>query len=188
MASEEAAAMSERLPARQAKPGTDLTTTPKTSRSMSKAEPKALAAALQSGPDLAWKLGSGLSIRVLTHRMADKNDSREKALDQQVASWRCNLHQPGDGALEDLIIERLVASFLAACDAEEVRAANLSGEPMPETVSFWDAHVARTNAEFNKAAKTLATLRRLRLPAIAQLNIAQQQVNVSGQATDGEVG
>ena len=180
--------MSDRSPARRTKPGTDPATRSKTSPSLSDADSKAVAATLQSSPDLDWKLGSGLSIRILTHSVAGKNGARKKALQHQVASWRQDLHQPGDGALEDLMIERLIASFLAACNAEDLRVASLMRDLTPETVSFFDGHVARTNAEFNKAAKTLATLRRLRLPAVRQLNIAQQQVNVSGQATDEEVG
>jgi hypothetical protein len=188
VAAAEAVIMSERSPARRAKPGTDPVTRPKRSHSLSDADPKVLAATLQSNPDLAWELGSGLSISFLTERMSAKHKSRRKALDQQVASWRHDLRQPGDGPLEDLMIERLIASFLAACHAELLRAANLSLDITLESVSFWDGHVARTNAEFNKAAKTLATLRRLRLPAVRQLNIGQQQVNLSAETIDGAGG
>jgi hypothetical protein len=134
---------------------------------------------------LAWEFGSGASIIFLTYRMAGKNKSRRKALDQQVASWRHDLRQPGDGPLEDLMIERLIASFLAACHAEALRTGGLTGELTPETVSFLDGHVARTNADFLRAAKTLATLRRLRLPAVRQLNIGAQQVNLSAESVGG---
>jgi hypothetical protein len=142
---------------------------------------KDLDAALLSKAALARKVGFGLTSDFVVHSMAGDDALRRKALHQHIDELRQNLHQPGDGPLEDLVIERVITSFLAASNAEELRATCLTENLSSDSGRFWDGHVARTNADFLRAAKALALIRRLRLPAVRQLNIGQQQVNVSAE-------
>jgi hypothetical protein len=148
---------------------------------------KDIDAALLSKPALASKIGVGLTVELVLESMAGK-DVRGKALRQQVDQWRQDLLLPGDGSLEELVVERVIASFLAAASAEELRAACLIGGHSNESTEFWDRHLSRTNADFLRAAKTLATIRRLRLPVVRQLNIGQQQVNVAAETVGGDTG
>ncbi len=145
---------------------------------------KDIDAALQSKPALARKFAVGLTVDLVLESMGGK-DVRGNALRQQFDQWRQDLLLPGDGSLEELVVERVIASFLAVAGAEEMRAACLFGGHSNESVEFWDRHLSRTNTEFLRAAKTLATLRRLRLPAVRQLNIGQQQVNLSAESVGG---
>lgn len=148
---------------------------------------KDIDAALLSKPAQARKIGVGLTVELVLESMAGK-DVRRKVLREQVEQWRQDLLQPGDGSLEELVVERVIASFLAAVSAEELRAGCLIGGYSNESTEFFDRHLSRANTEFSRAAKTLATLRRLRLPAVRQLNIGQQQVNLSGEAADHGIG
>jgi hypothetical protein len=148
---------------------------------------KDIDAPLLSKPALARKIGVGLTVEFVLESMAGK-DVSGKALRQQVEHWRQDLLQPGDGPLEELVVERVIASFLAAANAEELRTTCLIGGHSNESTEFWDRHLSRTNADFLRAAKTLATIRRLRLPVVRQLNIGQQQVNVAAETVGGDTG
>ena len=91
---------------------------------------------------------------------------------------RVSLARPSDDALERLLIERISLCWLALNIAELRRGQRGQSSLELETRDFWDRHISRLNADFLKACKTLATVRRLRVPAV-QMNFAHQQINVA---------
>ena len=176
--------MSARLPAKrdaQAKRH-DLLMATNASGKAAEARTDELAAMFKATPQLAEVIGLGLTGR-LFHLLIGDNVLRREAVRHQVLDLRERLCQAGDGALEELLIERFIVSWLVANSAEEQRALHLGEGCSTEVRRFWDGHVACTSADFARAAKTLASVRRLRLPSVRQLNIGQQQVNVM-PATD----
>jgi|GEM_PF-4006966 len=176
--------MSARLPAKrdaQAKRH-DLLKATNASGKAAEARADELAAIFKATPQLAEAIGLGLTGH-LFHLLIGDNVLRREAVRRQALDLRESLRQAGDGALEELLIERLIVSWLAASDAEEQRAGHFREGCSTEAGRFWDGHVACTSADFARAAKTLASVRRLRLPSVRQLNIGQQQVNVM-PATD----
>lgn len=103
----------------------------------------------------------------------------EEAWRADLQRVRASLSQSADGALERLLVERVVLAWAALTLAEMKRDARLKAAFKLAEAAFWDRHVATLNREFLRATRTLAAVRRLRIPAI-QVNVGQQQVNVAG--------
>jgi len=103
----------------------------------------------------------------------------EEAWRAKVEAVRTSLAMPGDRELERLLIERVTLSWLAVTVAEVRRAARWQEGVPNGAVEFWDRHVSRLNADFLRASKALASVRRLRLPSV-QVNVGAQQVNYAG--------
>ena len=81
--------------------------------------------------------------------------------------------------MEKLLVQRVALCWLALNSAESLRADKWRPSLSTEAADFWDRHVSRLNSDFLKACRTLATVRRLLRPMMAQVNIAEQQVNVA---------
>ena len=105
----------------------------------------------------------------------------EESARRWLADMRKGLERPGDGELERLLIERLVLSWFAVNHAEKCRAMAGREEMTIANATFWDRHVSRLAADFQKACRTLAEVRRLARPTVlAQMNIAdKQQMNIT---------
>jgi hypothetical protein len=97
----------------------------------------------------------------------------------QQQELRESLIEPGDGPLERLVIERIALLKLAVLRAEEGRAHSLGKGLELSHAEHLDRRLSRLNADLLRACGTLARVRRLRIGGI-QVNIAEQQVNVSG--------
>lgn len=78
----------------------------------------------------------------------DTNGAWREGVRRQALDLRESLRQAGDGALEELLIERLIVSWLAASDAEEQRAGHFREGCSTEVGRFWDGHVACTSASY----------------------------------------
>lgn len=91
----------------------------------------------------------------------------EEAWRADLSDLRASIQEPGDGALERLLVERVALSWLALMIAELRRAgAHTQGQCPTEDGEFWDRHVSRIARDFQQASKALATVRRLRLPQV----------------------
>lgn len=101
---------------------------------------------------------------------------------RELGALRARLSRANDGELEQLLIERVVLAWIAVTNAEALRAEKWAAGPIERSAAdFWDRHVSRLNADFLRACKTLAQVRRLLVPVVGQVNVAQpgaQQVNV----------
>lgn len=152
---------------------------------------EALKQLLASDPALAEReLASGLAGQAenaaLEYASAG-NALLQELLPRELGVLRTKLARPGDGALEELLIERVVLAWLSLTAAEHRRASLWPADNVAyERANFWDRRVTRLNADFLRASRTLATVRRLLVPSIRQLNIGAQQVNVAeaGQLAD----
>jgi hypothetical protein len=135
----------------------------------------ALAELIATSMGLAWHAENA----ALHHATAD-NALLEELVPRELAALRTKLARPDDDGLEELLIERVALAWLALTAAEHRRASLWLDDTVPvETARFWDRRVSRLNNDLLRACRALATVRRLLVPAIAQLNIGQQQVNVA---------
>lgn len=102
----------------------------------------------------------------------------QEAARAELARTRESLLLPSDGPLERMIVCRVALCWLNLTMAEAARARRLQKCGASEATSFWDRHVSRLNGDFLRASKTLATVRRLRLPTL-RVNVERQQVNLT---------
>jgi hypothetical protein len=139
----------------------------------------AVRALLERKPELARAislLGSAAEAAVL-RAGAPQVIAQESAL-VELRALRTSLLQPGDGELERLLAERVSLCWAALQHGERVRADGWTQGIKSGTLDFYDRHVASLQADFLRASKTLAQVRRLRLPAV-QVNVGENQVNVA---------
>lgn len=114
------------------------------------------------------------------------NVLEEESTRVHLARMRASLLQPGDGPLEQLVVQRIVLSWLAVTAAEETRADRIYQGGDSKAVAFWDGHVSRLSGDFLKACRSLAQVRRLLRPVmVGQLNVAgMQQINIGTSAAE----
>ena len=117
----------------------------------------------------------------------------EESVRWWLADMRKRLEKPGEGELERLLIQRVALSWLAVNTAEKLRAERWNKGISHADAIFWDRHVSRLDADFQRACRTLSEVRRLARPAVlAQMNIAdKQQINIAAapqpiEAADSE--
>jgi len=150
---------------------------------------EALKRLLETEPALAERvLASGIAGQaqgVALQAATAKNALLEEIVPRELAALRKKLARPGDGALEELLIERVLVAWMVLNTAEHRRANLWCADSVPnERAEFWDRRVTRLNSDFLRACRTLATVRRLLVPTIRQLNIGQQQVNVATEVAE----
>jgi hypothetical protein len=81
--------------------------------------------------------------------------------------------------LESLLAERIVICQLALDRAEAAHINSMQGENSFKQTLFYEHLMDRAHRRYVHAIRALAQVRRLQLPAVAQLNVAANQVNVS---------
>jgi hypothetical protein len=121
----------------------------------------------------------------LSRALAGFDDGYQRAIAEHCVERRRELTLENDGALEHLLIEQVVTCELAATYADQLAHEN-------DVISIAQAEYLlrrqeSTHRRLLSACRALATVRRLRIPAV-QLNVAQQQVNVVGLTSGGLVG
>lgn len=104
-----------------------------------------------------------------------------EALNRKLDGMRAELSGPDPTPLERQLVERIVLCWLAVHDAE-LRAAMMA-DAAPEQSRFWEKRIDHAHKRHLSAIKTLATVRKLALPAV-QVNIARKQINVVGAAAE----
>jgi hypothetical protein len=143
-----------------------------------------------AGP--AGDLARLAEVRMVSVATSDK-PLREESTRRWLADMRKGLEKPDDGELERLLIQRLVLSWLAVNYAELLRTESWNKGPTYADATFWDRHVSSLAADFQRACRSLAEIRRLARPTVlAQMNIAdKQQINITAapqpiEAADAE--
>ncbi len=139
---------------------------------------------LRSDPELAERtLAFGIATKAemaALQAAGAGNALLAELLPRELDALRKRLARPTDGALEELLIERVSLAWLVATAAELRRADMWCADSVShERAAFWDRRVTRLSGDFLRACRTLATVRRLLVPSIRQLNIGQQQVNLA---------
>ncbi len=104
---------------------------------------------------------------------------------QQATNLRRQLREEGTGTtLESMLIRRISLDYLASLQAERARALAPGESRSLEISRFYEQQTDRAHRRFLASVESLARVRRLITP-IAQINIAEQQVNVAGNVTTG---
>jgi hypothetical protein len=109
---------------------------------------------------------------------AGKNIAARLTLAEKTASIRDELAGPNPTPLERILCERVALCWFDAHETDRRFAIESSGITFEEA-EYREKRRDRANKRFLAACKTLATVRKLALPAI-QVNVARQQVNVAG--------
>jgi hypothetical protein len=119
----------------------------------------------------------------LVHKAAGTNLFFGQGLEAKMARLRADLAGPDPTPLERLLAERIALCWLALHDAE---ARYAQAEDLTiKRAEFWQHRIDCAHRRYLTAIKTLATVRKLALPAL-QVNIARKQVNIleTGRVAD----
>jgi hypothetical protein len=126
-----------------------------------------------------WRFMGNLSGRVQDSwldAITGKNKLIREAYEREAEEMRRELLAAGDSALERLLAERVVATWLQVCYADSLYAALLKADSHSLAVgTYYQARQNSSNARHLKAVKALATVRRLLVPAV-QVNIGRNQI------------
>jgi hypothetical protein len=141
-----------------------------------------LRAVLARNPKVASKVGA--LARLTEGMLLDGNwpaGMLRQGIELELDRMRADLGYNEGSELEKMLIDRLLACWLNVQRSEQRRAAVLYSEPTLEVAAYLRAELETANANFLRASKTLATVRKLLRPlaVVAQLNIGGQQVNIS---------
>ncbi|HTE19411.1 MAG TPA: hypothetical protein VK689_13635 [Armatimonadota bacterium] len=125
--------------------------------------------------------------RTIIGTAAGENALRREALERKMDSLRAELEGPTPTPLEKLLVERVALCWLQANYEDIIDAQNRTGRTWTASLSQ-QKRAETAQRRFLAAVKTLATVRRLALPAL-QVNIAAhggKQVNVANLAAPSD--
>lgn len=104
-----------------------------------------------------------------------------EALPRKLAAMRAELGGQGPTPLERLLVERVVLCWLQLHYFEAAYTQNMGSLTLAQG-HYHQRRIDRAHRRYLSAIKALATVRRLLRPVVAQINIADRQVNVSAAA------
>ena len=116
--------------------------------------------------------------------MTGRNTLVREAYEKQIARLRQELLSPGDSALERLLADRIVTTWLQVCHADTAYSTMLKGDGHTfKEGTYNQDRQDRANARHLKAVKALASVRRLLTPSV-QVNIGKNQIINPGATAD----
>ena len=133
------------------------------------------------GPELANVYGdlAKRAQRELIAAMAGEDLLMRETVPCKLKAMKEELAGPSPTPLEKLLVERIVACWLALQHAELLWTQRSSGRVSVQELDFYERHLDRAQKRYLSAIRTLAQIRKMG-PAV-QINVAEQQVNVVGQ-------
>jgi hypothetical protein len=139
----------------------------------------ALRAYMDQAPGFGEQRGDmgQLTQTALIQHMAGKNLMVQENIARKCAALTKELTGPTPSPLERLLVERIVLCWLHlhCAEASYFTIKDLS----IRQAEFHQSRISKAQARYLSAIRTLAQVRRLGVPAI-QVNVGQQQVNVTG--------
>ncbi len=129
-------------------------------------------------PEL-WTQAKALSTQVeqaWLRTLTDDDLVTREILTRQVGVLKATLAGPNASPLEQLLIDRICACWLAVQQAELKSASRLQRHMVLSTAE--ENRLDRVNRRFLGAVKALAQVRKILMPKV-QLNVAQQQINLA---------
>jgi hypothetical protein len=102
-----------------------------------------------------------------------------EGLERRLAQLQKDLAAEGDGPVEVLLIDRIVFAWLAVNHSDIQLAEAMRRSVTTRELKYLERQQERTQRNLVRATQSLATLRRLRLPAI-HVNAGDQQISVAG--------
>jgi hypothetical protein len=154
------------------------------SRAGDTAASETLGSLTQNAPDL-WDLLIGLArqaraswIALIAVPSEDHILDRE-GLERRLAQLQSELAAEGDGPVEALLIERILIAWIAANHSDIQLVHAIRGSGTTREIEYLECQQERTQRNLLRSMQSLATLRRLRPPAI-QANVDERQMSVAG--------
>ena len=140
----------------------------------------ALRAMLDRAPSIRRAVGADLERKVedsISKSMGGQNNlAFREGLKRKLAALRAELEGAGSTPTEKLLVERAVACWLQVQEAD-LRYAQ-GGSSNLHQANYHLKRQDRAHRRFLSAMKTLATVRKMALPAL-QVNVGENQVNVA---------
>ncbi len=142
---------------------------------------------LDTSPDLAWLLVN--IAKVAEHALLEKITREEdlgsrEIMRHQLKSMRVEVAGEDPSSLERLLAERVVTTWLQLQLLEGLYVQNMSNLTIPQA-EFHQNRIDRAHSRHLSAIRTLAQVRKLLKPGtpqVAQINIAEQQINTTGDS------
>lgn len=142
------------------------------------ADVRALRAFFDEHPGI-WRITGDLAEQANLNMIEDMQAPKSMKVSLMVGlnEMAAELTQPGDGALEGLIIRQIAGCWLRLSFVEYTYGrGSAAGNFNMEQASHWEKRTSAAQRRYLRAVESLARVRRLRLPAV-QVNIGAQQVN-----------
>jgi hypothetical protein len=136
---------------------------------------------LNETPDLAWGLRNigKMAERLLIKEMTREEDLLGKQMmEHQLDSMRSEIAGEDPSALELLLTERIVATWLQVQLFESLYASGLGKHTLAQG-NYYQKRLDRAHRNHLSAIRTLAQIRKMG-PAAVQINIAEKQINTTG--------
>jgi len=137
-----------------------------------------------TGPGGLVETAGNMALQVqaaLIRKAAGTNLFFKEGLEAKMGQLRTDLAGTDPTPLERLLADRIALCWLSLHNAE-ARFAQTEGLTWKQTES-WQRWIDAAHRRYLSAVKTLATVRKLALPAL-QVNIARRQVNVLAAGAD----
>ena len=150
--------------------------------------PRLIRRALEETPDSAQILSNIVATRAertLIKKLCGGGLLLGEALTQQLQTMREEIAGHDASPLDQLLAERVVACWLALQQSEAACVANL-GRPATSQGEYHERRLDRLHRRYLAAIRTLAQVRKLLKPTVAQINVAERQVNVATQRLGGD--
>ena len=136
---------------------------------------------LKESPDLAWRImdyGKQAEWHFIERMTKEEDFGSKEVLKRQLAAMREEIAGENPSALERLLAERVVATWLQLQLFEGLYAANMYQDMSEKQGSYLQKQSERAHRNHLSAIRTLAQIRKMG-PAV-QINIAEKQINTAG--------
>jgi hypothetical protein len=142
---------------------------------------RALRPILRASPRLTGQLGdlARVAERAWIERMTGRARGFGEGILGKVKGMRAELAAPSDGPLERLLVDRIIVCWVHLQYAE-ITYAQALGSLDVEWTEAYQKRIDRAHRRYLSAIRSLAQVRRLRVPTSVQINVGEQQTNVAG--------
>ena len=133
-------------------------------------------------PELSWRLvnlAKTAEDSLIKEMTSDNDLLAREMLPLQLAAMREELAGPDPSPLERLLVERVVVCWLQLQHADIVYAQHMKNLTLKQR-DHYQRWQDRQHNRYLSAIRTLAQVRKLLKPTVAQVNIAEKQVNLAG--------
>jgi len=133
-------------------------------------------------PELSWRLvnlAKTAEDSLIKEMTSDNDLLAREMLPLQLAAMREELAGPDPSPLERLLVERVVVCWLQLQHADIVYAQHMKNLTLKQR-DHYQRWQDRQHNRYLSAIRALAQVRKLLKPSVAQINIAEQQVNLAG--------
>jgi hypothetical protein len=141
---------------------------------------RALRPILRASLRLTGQLGdlARVAERAWIERMTGRARGFGEGILSKAEAMRAELAAPPDGPLERLLVDRIIVCWVHLQYAE-ITYAQALGTLNTDWTEAYQKRIDRAHRRYLSGIRTLAQVRRLRVPASVQINVGEQQTNVA---------